>query len=286
MRASAFLQDRMSVALVVALALHAVVALGVGFDLATQAPLNPNQSLDIVLVNWASEEAPDDPDYLAQASQRGGGDTTDPVRPTEQVSALTPSLGQGDAEINAQQAAPAEAIDARRYITATESDTSTEVDDSADESEDIPLPTAQELIMQAQEMARLNAELTDTRMIRSKSPRRKFISANTRQYEFASYMQAWVAKVERVGNLNYPEEARQRNMSGSLIMTVGINTDGSIESITVQQPSGYDVLDKAAQQIVQIAAPYSPLPPELSESVDVLHITRTWKFSQGTMSEQ
>jgi len=99
-------------------------------------------------------------------------------------------------------------------------------------------------------------------------------------------MQAWVAKVERVGNLNYPEEARQRNVSGSLIMTVGINIDGSIESITVQQPSGYDVLDKAAQQIVQIAAPYTPLPPELSENVDVLHITRTWKFSQGTMSEQ
>ena len=69
-------------------------------------------------------------------------------------------------------------------------------------------------------------------------------------------------------------------------MTVGINTDGSIESITIQQPSGYEVLDQAAQQIVQIAAPYSPLPPELTQSVDVLHITRTWKFSQGTLSEQ
>lgn len=283
---SDYLHDRMSVALLVALVLHAAVALGVGFDLATQTPVEPNQSLDIVLVNWASEEAPDDPDYLAQASQRGGGDTTDPVRPTEQVSALTPSLDQGDAEVNTQQAAPAEAVDSRRYITATESETTTELDESADESEEIPLPTAQELIMQAQEMARLNAELTDTQMVRSKSPRRKFISANTRQYEFASYMQAWVAKVERVGNLNYPEEARQRNVSGSLIMTVGINTDGSIESITIQQPSGYDVLDQAAQQIVQIAAPYTPLPAELTENVDVLHITRTWKFSQGTISEQ
>jgi protein TonB len=99
-------------------------------------------------------------------------------------------------------------------------------------------------------------------------------------------MQAWVAKVERVGNLNYPDQARQRNLSGSLIMTVGIHIDGSIESITIQQPSGHDILDQAAQQIVQIAAPYAPLPPELTRNVDVLHITRTWKFSQGTLSEQ
>ncbi len=286
MTLSGYLHDRMTVALVVALLLHAAVALGVGFDLATQTPLETNQSLDIILVNWASEDEPDDPDYLAQASQRGGGDTTDPVRPTERVSALTPSLDQGDAELNTQPAAPDAAVDSRRYITASEAETTTALEESQDASEEIPLPSAEELIMQAQEMARLNAELTDTRMIRSKSPRRKFISANTRQYEFASYMQAWVAKVERVGNLNYPEEARQRNVNGSLIMTVGINTDGSIESITVQQPSGYDVLDKAAQQIVQIAAPYAPLPPELSASVDVLHITRTWKFSQGKMSEQ
>jgi protein TonB len=283
---AAYLQDRMFVALVVALGLHALVALGVGFEVTTQTPPVKDLSLDIVLVNWESEEAPDDPDYLAQASQRGGGDTSDPVRPTEQVAALTPSLDQGEAEMNMLPAAPEESVRARRYVTASEADVSVEREESRDDSEDTPLPSAEELILQAQKMARLNAEVSDTRMVRSRSPRRKFISANTRQYEFASYMQAWVAKVERVGNLNYPDEARRRNLSGSLIMTVGINTDGSIESITIQQPSGHDTLDQAARQIVQIAAPYTPLPPELTSSVDVLHITRTWKFSQGTLSKQ
>lgn len=286
MNLSAYLHDRMSVALLAALLLHAFLALGIGFDLATQTPPANSENLDIVLVNWASEEAPDDPDYLAQASQRGGGETTEPARPTEQVAALEPNLNQGDAEIFKMPVAPQEAAEARSHVTATQAETSIEQEESQDLSEDLPLPAAEELILQAQQMARLNAEITDTRTLRSRSPRRKFIAANTRQYEFASYMQAWVAKVERVGNLNYPDEARQRNLSGSLIMTVGIHVDGSIESITVQQSSGQDILDQAAQQIVQIAAPYTPLPPELARDIDVLHITRTWRFSRGTLSEQ
>ena len=94
-------------------------------------------------------------------------------------------------------------------------------------------------------------------------------------------MQAWVAKVERVGNLNYPVEIRQRKLVGNLLMTVGINRDGSIESINIRRSSGFDVLDEAAIRIVRLAAPYSPLPENISSKVDVLHITRTWKFSTG-----
>jgi protein TonB len=283
---SAYVHDRMSIALIVALAIHAFIALGIGFDLTTRMPPARSENLDIVLVNWASEEAPDDPDYLAQASQRGGGDTEEAVRPTEEMAALAPNQEQGETELDMLPAAPEIADESREFITTTEAIDSVVQKENLDASEDTPLPAANDLIVQAQKMARLNAELTDTRQLRSKSPRRKFISANTRQYEFASYMQAWVAKVERVGNLNYPDQARQRNLSGSLIMTVGIHIDGSIESITIQQPSGHDILDQAAQQIVQIAAPYAPLPPELARNVDVLHITRTWKFSQGTLSEQ
>jgi protein TonB len=109
--------------------------------------------------------------------------------------------------------------------------------------------------------------------------RREFISANTREYEFAAYMQAWVGKVERVGNLNYPNELRQRGLSGDLLMTVGINQDGSVESINLLRGSGNNDLDQAAMRIVRLAAPYSPLPADIAERVDVLHITRTWRFS-------
>ena len=116
---------------------------------------------------------------------------------------------------------------------------------------------------------------------KSRLKRRKFISANTQEYEFAAYMQAWVAKVERVGNINYPMEVRRRKLVGNLLMTVGISLDGSVESIDIIKSSGLKELDDAAVRIVRLASPYSPLPENISSKVDVLHITRTWKFSSG-----
>jgi len=92
-------------------------------------------------------------------------------------------------------------------------------------------------------------------------------------------MQAWVAKVERVGNLNYPDEIRRLKLVGELIMTVAIRQDGSVESIDIHKSSGKSQLDQAAVRIVSLAAPYSPLPQDISKNIDVLHITRTWVFS-------
>ena len=89
-----------------------------------------------------------------------------------------------------------------------------------------------------------------------------------------------MAKVERVGNINYPEEVRRKKLVGDLVMTVGINQDGSVESLDVRRSSGKSELDQAAIRIVRLAAPYSPLPDQIREKVDVLHITRTWRFSR------
>jgi protein TonB len=127
-------------------------------------------------------------------------------------------------------------------------------------------------------MASLQPEVSRRREWQSKLPRRQFISANTREYEFASYMSAWVSKVERVGNLNYPSELRRKKLHGDLVLTVGINQNGTVESIDVMRSSGLSEIDQAAINIVQMAAPYSPLPDNISEHVDVLHITRTWRF--------
>jgi len=116
---------------------------------------------------------------------------------------------------------------------------------------------------------------------KSKLPRRKFISANTQAYEFASYMRAWVAKVERVGNMNYPSELRQKKLHGDLVLTVGIRKNGTVESIDIMRSSGITEVDQAAVRIVRMCAPYSPLPDNISEQVDILHITRTWRFETG-----
>ena len=95
--------------------------------------------------------------------------------------------------------------------------------------------------------------------------RRKYISANTKQYEYASYMDSWRRKVERVGNLNYPEEARKLNLSGSLQLEVALNRDGTINEITLRKSSGKKVLDDAAIKIVELAAPYAAFPENIEK---------------------
>ncbi|MFO1434888.1 MAG: energy transducer TonB [Gammaproteobacteria bacterium] len=137
------------------------------------------------------------------------------------------------------------------------------------------------LIARSFEIASLNAEIAARMEAKAKRPRRKFISATTQEYKFAAYMEAWRAKVERVGNLNYPDEARRKRLSGSLILDVALNADGSISEIVVRKPSGFPSLDDAAVRIVKLASPYAAFPDAFKKEVDILHITRTWQFDSG-----
>ena len=110
-------------------------------------------------------------------------------------------------------------------------------------------------------------------------------SVNAHKYKAAAYERTWQDKVERIGNLNYPDEARRKNLSGGLLLSVGIKPDGSIHSIQVRRSSGESVLDDAAVRIVRLSAPFSPFPEELKQEADVLVITRTWKFSNDNRVE-
>ncbi|MBT8447394.1 MAG: energy transducer TonB [Gammaproteobacteria bacterium] len=145
-------------------------------------------------------------------------------------------------------------------------------------AEDKPLPSAAELITSSFALASLNAELQQKLESRSQRPRRKFVSANTKEYKYAAYLEAWRSKVERVGNLNYPDEARRAKLSGSLLLDVSINPNGSVREIIVRRSSGHQSLDDAAVRIVQLAAPFAPFPDNIAREVDILHITRTWQF--------
>jgi len=113
-----------------------------------------------------------------------------------------------------------------------------------------------------------------------KRPRKRFIGANTREYRFAQYEEDWRAKIERVGTLNYPAEARGK-LYGNLRMTVTIRPDGSIETVDLDRSSGLKVLDEAAFRIVRMASPFAAFPPEIRKDTDLLVITRTWFFAQG-----
>ncbi len=140
------------------------------------------------------------------------------------------------------------------------------------------LPTATQLITRSFALASMSAELEDKMESRAMRPRSKYISASTQEYRYAAYMEAWRAKVERIGNINYPDEARQRGLSGALLLDVAIRPDGSVIEVVVRRSSGHKVLDDAAVRIVELAGPYAQFPPDIAKEVDVLHVTRTWRF--------
>ena len=281
----AWLQDRFTVALVLALVTHALVLLGLTFMLEINPLQKAAQSLDVVLVNWRSETPPDEAEFLAQASQQGGGDFDEAEKPSQEFSPEIPSIDQGDMPMASAESLPAPTEVERETIVALTPDAPPEQQLTELEQPLPDLPSAAELLQQSMQVAQLQPQTDRQVQWKSKLPRRRFISANTREYEFATYMASWVAKVERVGNLNYPLELKQRNIAGDLLMTVGVNVDGSVESINIQRSSGIAELDQAAMRIVRLAAPFSPLPEDISAQLDVLHITRTWRFSSGNRFE-
>jgi protein TonB len=132
-----------------------------------------------------------------------------------------------------------------------------------------------------QEIDRLTSELDRRTVNTSKKLRRKAINASTQEFKYATYLEAWRKKVERIGNLNYPDEAKSKKLYGNLMLHVAIKADGDVEQIRLVRSSGHKILDDAAIRIVELAAPYAPLPPDIREDVDVLDITRTWQFLSG-----
>ncbi|MDZ7751946.1 MAG: TonB family protein [Gammaproteobacteria bacterium] len=289
--------ERLGVSIMLALAVHALVVFGVTF-IPEQPPRESRNTLDIILVPKETEKPPEQADFLAQASQEGGGESPEKARPTTPTPA---PMVAAEPKVTAAAPAPApppppapEPPPEKRVLTQEKAAVKVEPVETkppkppepeprpepepAPEPEAEPRISAAQLINRSLEMATLSAEL-DVRMKRyAERPRRKYINARTREYKYAAYMEAWRAKVERVGNLNYPDEARRRRLSGSLLLDVSLKPDGSINKIQLRRSSGEKVLDDAAMRIVRLAAPFARFPDGIREETDILHIERTWQF--------
>jgi protein TonB len=145
----------------------------------------------------------------------------------------------------------------------------------------------EDLIASVSEIISSDAALSNQANNLEKQPRRKYIGARTKEYKYALYAEAWRQKVETLGNMNYPEEAREKKFSGQLRMTVSLKPDGRIDNIEINQSSGFKILDDAAKKIVELGAPYAQFPEEIRKEVDILSITRTWTFTKDeTLSSQ
>lgn len=274
--------DRLGLTLFFAVALHAIIILGVGFDADRLLPKELPLTLEVTLVHSESEKAPDKADYLAQSNQQGGGSQQEKARPSSPFPNPRPIMEQnGDAPQTLPMQLPQASTPSEQQTVLLAQRESTQQWQQPDDEPRPALPetlNSTELMMRSREIARLSAEIRQKQQAYAKMPREKYISANTREYLYASYEDSWRQKVERIGNLNYPDEAKSKRLSGSLMMDVAINHDGSLKSVRIERSSGHRALDNGAMRIVRMAAPFAPLPPEIREKVDVLHILRVWQF--------
>jgi protein TonB len=276
-------KERLSFAISFSLFLHAFIIFGIAFDMPDAGKLAKTlEPLEVTLVNSKSKNKPSSAKAYAQNNLDGGGNTEDDRR------AGTPFPVLGDAQQftpeQATQKVKALEEEVKRLLTRVKGDYTVEQKKIVTQQEDTTL-NGQDLVQRSLEIARLEAEISKSISLYEKMPKRKFIGARTQEYRYAQYVEDWRSKVERVGNLNYPEAARRQKIYGKLTLTVNIRSDGSVENVEINQSSGQRILDAAAQRIVKLAAPYAPFPPDIRKETDILSITRTWTFTTNDQLE-
>ena len=276
--------DRLGFTLVVAALLHVAVILGVGF--AVTPPADISRTLEITLAPFKSAKAPEKADFLAQDNQIGSGTLDKKALP--KTTEIAPFQ---DDKINKITPPPAprpmvnpDTPQTRKAVaTRAPAQQKTEARPDPVKPKDAPKAATPDLDSpdQSNEIASLEAELAQEQQAYAKRPRiHRLSAASTMHDKGAWYKDDWRKKVERIGNLNYPDEARRQQIYGSLRLMVSINSDGSLYEVLVLESSGQPLLDQAAQRIVRLAAPFQPFTGDLSD-VDRLEIIRTWRFAKG-----
>jgi protein TonB len=270
----------MQVALVASLALHAFVVIGLGIRWLPIPKWDaPHNVMDVVLVNARSSEKPQKADALAQASLAGGGNTDRKQRASSPFPNLEPKPASPETRAAEARVKQLE-NEAKELMTRMKAKAQVPVESPAESAKKADLE-ARDLVDKSLEIARLEAQIRRDYIAYQERPKRKFIGARTEEYRFAQYVDNWRQKVERVGNLNYPGEARARKIYGSLLLTVAIKADGEVEAVEVTRSSGHKILDQAAVRIVRLSSPFERFPADIRRDTDILHITRTWTFTRG-----
>lgn len=273
--------DILTIALFAAAAVHAIVILGVSFE-PIMNELRTPPPLEVVLVQKSDSERPEEADYLAESAQDGGGESDEQKRPSSPFTSDQDLDTDGIAPTPMVESAPkpSEAAD-DAVLTTLFSDREVKTETEEQEPTEEVKNLAEIEVDQSFEIARLQAEIDRQQEQTAKRPKKKWLTARTHEATSAKYMYRWVEKVERIGNLNYPDAVRRNKLSGAVVMTVGILKSGAIESILVEESSGQRILDDAAKRIVQLASPFEPLVGKLGDETDILYITRTWDFQSS-----
>ena len=276
-------QDRvLGAAIGLSLALHAVL-LSVHFKFPDALRGAHQQApLEVVLVNAKTRDRPSKADVLAQANLNRGGTVDEDRRARTPLPVTEPRKpGKDLAEAQRRQRSlEAKQEELLAQMRESQARVAPPAPRQSGAEESVPQASGRDLADLALAAMRLQAQIDRQIEEYQKRPRKKFIGANAAEYRFAQYEEDWRVKIERVGTLNYPAEARGR-IYGNLRLTVTIRPDGSVQAIELDRSSGLKVLDAAAFKIVRMATPFAAFPPDIRRDTDLLVITRTWFFGQG-----
>ena len=273
--------DRLGFTLFLAAIIHLALILGVSFGFSDPAQLS--KSLEITLASFKSDKAPEQADYLAQENQQGSGTLEHKAAPktTEQA----PFQDQEVHQVSTPSAPPPAKKETSQQAALVTNSPQPEQAPVIQQDKTPPAPIQPiagfDSTQLSTAIASLEAEISQVAQSHAKRPKiQRLNAASTMRDKGAWYKDEWRKKVERVGNLNYPAEARHKKIYGSLRLMVSINRDGTLNEVLILQSSGQPILDQAALRIVRLAAPYSPFTGDLNE-FDRLEIIRTWRFDRG-----
>lgn len=274
--------DRLGFTLLIATVLHVALILGLGFTLSE--PNQLSKTLEITLSTFKSEEKPKEADFIAQDNQQGSGTLEHKAAPR-----TTEQADFQDTEVRkvtpATTPPPSSRSEAPKAAVATRAPQPDKAPVKPQQNKPEPKPQPAPVFDSSQlssEIASLEAQLAQDIQQYAKRPRvSRQNTASTMRDISAWYRDEWRKKVERIGNLNYPEEARRKRIHGSLRMLVVVDRNGTVQELQVLESSGYDVLDEAAMRIVRLSAPFAPFTGELAQHYDQVEIIRTWRFERG-----
>ncbi|MCN4143981.1 MAG: energy transducer TonB [Thiohalomonas sp.] len=266
--------------------LHGTIIFGISFGIPSSKKNQTNHTLDIVLVQTETEKAPEDPDFLAQADQKGGGELKEKAKPSSKNPGAAPNEGNALKNKPKTSLTPLPEVLTNKSILSTPKPSQLKAkklvrkkQPKAKMPRDLLADSIAEL---QQQIVDKEAMLDEQTKLYAKRPKATYITASTRRTQDAMYLLSWTKKIERIGNLNYPDKARRDKLEGQLVLSVSIAPDGHILNIRISKSSGHKILDDAAKRIVELAAPFAAIPKDVLQGNNRSVITRTWQFRHSS----
>ncbi|VAW92409.1 hypothetical protein MNBD_GAMMA22-340 [hydrothermal vent metagenome] len=279
-------KDRFSLMIFFALAFHAVIILGISFDAIDEETLYKALTLDVTLVSSKSEDTTEDADYLAQENQLGGGNTEEKVQPSSPFSNPKQNNDNNVAPNTRQEFSPPKQKKSKRQLDMLTINSNRGKLTSQATIDPLPIESKKEKpsikLLNSSQISELASRISKQIERHTTKVEQLRSGVNARKHKNAFYDSAWQEKVIKVGNMNYPHAAVKNKITGNVMLEVQINADGSVYNIIILKTSGHKILDAAAEKIVNLAAPFAVLPPEILQETKIYSIVRVWRFKTGT----